>query len=1490
MALFRKFAAENKPQEYNTMRKITLFFAVASLVTLTAGAQEVNRRLYPDYTDAVKPDARLRRITPRADGQTRPDHVNNAETPYFPIVINQDGGSCGSASRIYYMFTYEINAWRRANGKLNENRYPTHFTWLLTNSNSGKEGMAAANGIPNMPTYGGATYSTLFGNQDCSQNDFGWMQGYDKWYQAMQNRIERNANFPISVKTEEGRELVKNWIWNHNGDPDWQGVGGVCGIGVASGGDWRNIPSSDTNKALGVVGKKYVYAWGTQVDHALTIVGYDDRIEFDLDGNGIVGEKSKDEVGAWIVVNSWGGGWCNNGFIYCPYKNATPVKNGTGYYQPEIYYVRKNYRPLRTLKILMEYSKRSELQLSAGVSQDTTDTEPAMTVQMEHFKYAGDGDGDGVDAETPMLGRWTDGMHYEPMEFGYDITDLTAGIDTHKPVKYFFVIETKSSANGVGKVDALSFMDYEADPEGIEFPFPIDKNGVQIKTKGKKTIISYVVQGDGLNAPLNVSMADGRLTWDAPQAGGWKLVGFNVYADGVLVSSLSAEARSCQPTTTGALDYAVAARYEAKDGERESSRVSAFTSLWRGKTTTPDYTRKFSNGGFVIKNLLPNKLDKATIEFWMKPSSCANYNQQIGPGWGTFLFHTTTMGEIVAGWDTGNRFTTGRSKLSSTKWTHVALVFDGKKLTCYVNGAVAGEAGSASGGLPGMGDLSVGRADGNGISAELDEFRVWNTARTQAQINQYMYSEIEEPATMPGLLVELTMNEDADAKIVDLAKGHSIEYINGTPSRLTNYSRKEKRTIKADFTVSEGDLFTHQAVQLTNASSGNAVSFLWDVDGRQYTTDSPAVVFETAGEKQVKLTVTDAAGNTAEVTRTLTIAPLPAPTASFECPDTVAIGDRLSFINRSVGASSYEWSLPGAEVTTSTATHLATKFLQPGKQTVMLTARNAAGATTVQRVVQVNDLWPEADFTIQPTVTVKNQSVRFYDASTRTPRTWHWEIASPDTVIAKKFKNGSITFRSPGVFDISLVAANDKGGNKVNRSRALIVCNADGKNGLNFAGKTSEYVSFNNPVSNRAFTIEYWLYPKALANSVNRIGGTKSDFLIKNDAEGRIIVSTAGQEQQTAAGVVSVGQWHHYAVVVNGLDCTVLKDCKPVSTFRFEAAPYENQPTKMQLGGSGAAMNAVIDEFRIWNKALKQEELLAYANKPIENVADAQANDALALYYQFNQSSGNVEDATSYAQTGTRTGFGPDGDAWSSTLGIFCLSEKSPADITSTTLTNYQAPFRHTVYHINNSSEAGDAARYQQLETGTAESRWVIENAVEDGGATTEYYVDRDADDVLALMTGSHGFVSEVQNLKLFQTVTLPAGYYVFSAEGYAGAQPAGCYLVAADGAGLPAPAAFRSALGYAPLSAGEVAFSVRSECEVSLGIVSNLAGAHWMNVKRFRLVRKGTNDDWTFTGIDTPAMSNVSCPSSQVYDLQGRRVSQPQRGVYIHDGRKVLR
>ena len=240
---------------------------------------------YPDYDPTPRFDMTAHRhmtkrmASNRAAGQTRPDHWNNGLMEAFPPVVNQSGGSCGSASRIYYMFAEEINAARGANGKLDENIYPTHFTWLLTwCPDQGKEVIAQHNGIPNSAVYGGYTFSDLFGYQDCDSQtgyDFGWMQGYDKWHHAMHNRITGSANFAIALDKEEGREMVKNYLWNHCGDNSFS-TGGVVGVGVASGGDWKKIslPRNVSTINSGYYANKYfeVY-WRTNPNKGVTEQG-----------------------------------------------------------------------------------------------------------------------------------------------------------------------------------------------------------------------------------------------------------------------------------------------------------------------------------------------------------------------------------------------------------------------------------------------------------------------------------------------------------------------------------------------------------------------------------------------------------------------------------------------------------------------------------------------------------------------------------------------------------------------------------------------------------------------------------------------------------------------------------------------------------------------------------------------------------------------------------------------------------------------------------------------------------------------------------------------------------------------------------------------------------------------------------------------------------------------------------------------------------------
>ena len=287
-----------------------------------------------------------------------------------------------------------------------------------------------------------------------------------------------------------------------------------------------NIKKTAANEAAGVVGKRYVSCWGPSMNHALTIVGYDDRIEFDLDSNGVYGEKDKDEVGAWVVMNSWGDGWENQGWIYVPYKYGAQCDHQKWPWKPEVQYARKNYKPLRTIKIKMDYSDRRGMNLAAGISADTSATAPSMTISFEHFKNVGASYAS-TTPQTPMLGRWLDGYHHEPMEFGYDLTDLSASYDRSKPLKYFFIINTRfisqnrTTEADSGHVYSCSLMDYEFDKYGIELPFITET--VDVPGGGQVTMLSVIVNGENIGKPTNLQIDGNTLTWQPAQDGSfWK--------------------------------------------------------------------------------------------------------------------------------------------------------------------------------------------------------------------------------------------------------------------------------------------------------------------------------------------------------------------------------------------------------------------------------------------------------------------------------------------------------------------------------------------------------------------------------------------------------------------------------------------------------------------------------------------------------------------------------------------------------------------------------------------------------------------------------------------------------------------------------------------------------------------------------------------------------------------------------------------------------
>ena len=1173
-----------------------------------------------------------------------PDHVNNGANKYFRSpVANQAGNSCGITSRHSHMMAYELNAYRDKDGSLAENKLPAHFAFVPAyKEDPNKENYAKYIGVPDGVTFGGTNVSSIYGGPYSeNSNNYGRMQGYENWHKAMFNRITDNPNFPTYTLTEAGALAWKRWLYNHNGDESFH-AGGVIGIGCASSGlDYQAIGSTTANDAAGVTGLNYLTHWGTGVDHAMAVVGYDDRVEFDLDGNGTYGQTSnafgQNETGAWIVANSWGSGWGNNGFLYVPYALASPtsttVTSGSysGYkagdntgWNGEIYKIRKAYTPIRTLKAAVAYSKRSEIQISVGISKNLNASSPDKTMVLKNHSYHGDYDGDGTDAEVPMLGRWTDGkLHTEAMEFGYDLTDFTDEFDRHVPLKYFLIINTKSGASGSGKIEYASIMDYELNPNGIETPFA-SKN-VNITNNGGTTTISTVVYGEEVCGPDNLTLNSTTLSWDAPQTSGYTPTGYYIYQDGERIGSSNTTSYDIGSAT--GIFYVTAGLYEV-DGAIAESPASNFV------------LRNMSSSSFIsyIKDPI-STTSELTSNMYVMLYNNGRGKYMYDNGASTIYLFTSRAPKVLDPDDYKYVFKVTKS---SNRYTFTSI--NGKIPAISSNNQTLTPSISA-------GSYTVAKVSGSD-----NLFTLYS--------NTYLNGTDNNP-------VGWSSGTDATSKWIIMPVNVSIPTSN---------------TLSVNIAEPE-NVYVGTPVQLHVEGAADIASATWTVDGTNYTGVSPFVTFNSTGTKTVSCTATDSKGNSQTTSKTITVSSAPTVTANFTLSSESTTGsDRISFLSaNTVPGCTYSWSMPGAEETTATTRNASATYLSTGEKTVTLTVTDANNNSySHTETFMVNASAPKTRYTISPTVVVKNNTVTLTDNSRYDPTSWNWRFESDNNRITCTTQNGTITPTKAGVYKLTFLTENALGYDYVETERALIVCNSASYTGLTFAGGNQNVTASLSTALTTAWTLDFWFNPKSLGSTTQGITGSKNSnsFTITSDASGVATLTVGSQSVTSDKAFYISNEWHHYAITFSSGTVTFYRDGSVVSTKSISTTNFSSYFQNLKLGGSAAPMNGSIDEFRVWSIALTQANIRSYCVAPINATTSG-----LKLYWQMNQSTGNVTDATSNGTTGTRNNFGPDGDAWTDSEGVFALdfSDVSVPAVSGTQLS-------HAYDNIYNLSDEQDGA------------------------------------------------------------------------------------------------------------------------------------------------------------------------------------------------------
>ncbi|MDR2011152.1 MAG: T9SS type A sorting domain-containing protein [Bacteroidales bacterium] len=440
---------------------------------------DADLKLLSGYPELVMPEpCRNRQI---------PYRVNHSETPYFRTPFPQEGLSCGQASSTGMCFTYEMCAARDLPANINANLYPTHFVYNWEALGGGGAYYQTLEilkrvGTPNQEEYGGTPY---YGG------NYRWITGYDMYYSAMHNRLDKV--YKLNISTAEGMQVLKNWMYDRF---DGRTPGGCAITYSQNRTPSQTLPAGTEDAGMYVLTSGYVGS-----SHSFTFLGYNDSIRYDYNGDGrytndidINGDGVVDmrdwEIGGLIMCETYFGAtaWANGGYCYVMYKAIAD-----GFIYEDVVHVMEvnpTYEPLLTAKVSLTHDKRGKLKIFAGISSDPLSSVPEHIIDFPIFNYQG--------GDYNMQGGASESD--KTIEFGLDLTPLINYVPANTNVKYFLMVsENDLSSIGSGTINNFSIINYSGG-EAVE----LICNQTNVNIENNTTTTLSIT---GLSSSQNVNIA-----------------------------------------------------------------------------------------------------------------------------------------------------------------------------------------------------------------------------------------------------------------------------------------------------------------------------------------------------------------------------------------------------------------------------------------------------------------------------------------------------------------------------------------------------------------------------------------------------------------------------------------------------------------------------------------------------------------------------------------------------------------------------------------------------------------------------------------------------------------------------------------------------------------------------------------------------------------------------------------------------------------------
>ena len=300
--------------------------------------------------------------------QSSPPSVDQSAKPWFPPIGNQDGeGSCTAWAVGYYVKTFQEakeHAWNFS-GAAWEGGYSGHPTLSYQNRIISPDFIyhLINNGVDSGSSFYGAIQLVCFIGA-CSWEkmpynpaDHTTWPSEEAWTEAPLYRGNSSGYQYMNVNTDLGLANLKNWIASDH----------LAVIGVDAS-KYSGLTSADMWTL-----DNYV---NPSVNHANTIVGYDDNIAYT--------ENGQLRYGAFKIANSWGvGGWenVNDGFYWISYE---VMKQRVEYCM--FYYDLVGYKPELAATFRISHDKRNECGITVGLGNPSA---PIVTKTFSQYIFGG---------------------------------------------------------------------------------------------------------------------------------------------------------------------------------------------------------------------------------------------------------------------------------------------------------------------------------------------------------------------------------------------------------------------------------------------------------------------------------------------------------------------------------------------------------------------------------------------------------------------------------------------------------------------------------------------------------------------------------------------------------------------------------------------------------------------------------------------------------------------------------------------------------------------------------------------------------------------------------------------------------------------------------------------------------------------------------------------------------------------------------------------